>query len=299
MMRALVAALAALIALPALAQGPAAAPDAQVEAHPEARRILAIGGAVTEIVYALGEQDRLIGRDSSSVYPPEATALPDVGYMRRLSAESVLSLRPDLILADHGAGPPEAVAMLQSSGIPFATIPDADTGPEIEARIAAVGQALGHTATTEPQLAALRADLARLETLNASVTPRRVLFILSLQGGRALASGTDTAADAMIRLAGAENAITAFTGYKPLTDEAIMAAAPDLILMMRRDPVSADDPILQEPGDAQLWTMPAIAATPAGENRAVVRMDGQYLLGFGPRTGKAALDLHGAIYGGG
>lgn len=84
-------ALAALMGLPALAEGP--------QAHPDARRILAVGGTVTEIIYAMGEQDRLIARDSSSVYPAAALELPDVGYMRRLSAENVLSLRHELILA--------------------------------------------------------------------------------------------------------------------------------------------------------------------------------------------------------
>ncbi|MDO5527897.1 MAG: ABC transporter substrate-binding protein [Paracoccus sp. (in: a-proteobacteria)] len=283
------------MSLPALAEEP----QIDMQAHPEARRILAIGGAVTEIIYALGEEERLIARDSSSVYPEAALELPDVGYMRRLSPENVLSLRPDLILAEEGAGPPEAVALLQSSGIAFETIPNASDGPGIEARIAAVGQALDDSSAVEPHLDALRADLGQIEALNADITPRRVLFILSLQGGRVLSAGSDTAADAMIRLAGAENAVTAYSGYKPLTDEAIMAAAPDLILMMRRDPISDDDPILQEPGDAQLWAMPAIAATPAGEHQALVRMDGQYLLGFGPRAGRSALELHRAIYGGG
>lgn len=190
--------------------------------------------------------------------------------------------------------------MLQSSGIAFETIPDAGDAAGIEARITAVAQALGQADAVQADLDALRADLARLEALNAEVTPRRVLFILSLQGGRVLASGRDTGADAMIRLAGAENAVTGFSGYKPLTDEAIMAAAPDLILMMHRDPISDSDsdPILQEPGDEQIWTMPAIAATPAGQNRAILRMNAQYLLGFGPRAGKAALDLHRAIHGG-
>ncbi|WP_368661466.1 hemin ABC transporter substrate-binding protein [Paracoccus sp. (in: a-proteobacteria)] len=290
MRRLALGACAALFAMPALADGP--------QAHPDARRILAVGGTVTEIIYAIGEQDRLIARDSSSVYPAKALDLPDVGYMRRLSAENVLSLRPDLILAEEGAGPPEAVALLQSSGIAFETIPDAADAAGIEARITAVAQALGEESAVEPYLDELRADLGQLEALNANVTPRRVLFILSLQGGRVLASGTDTAADAMIRLAGAENAVTGFSGYKPLTDEAIMAAAPDLILMMHRDPISDSDPILQEPGDAQIWSMPAIAATPAGQNHAILRMNAQYLLGFGPRAGKAGLDLHRAIYGG-
>lgn len=290
MRRVLCGAFATFFAVPAMAEGP--------QAHPDAQRILAVGGTVTEIIYTIGEQDRLIGRDSSSTYPPEALDLPDVGYMRRLSAENLLSLRPDLIIAEEGAGPPEAVALLQSSGIAFETIPAGEDAVSLEARITAVAQALGEAEAVEPYLDEIRADLARLEALKAGVTPRRVLFILSLQGGRVLASGTHTAADAMIRLAGAENAVTDFTGYKPLTDEAIISAAPDLILMMQRDPIGDTDPILQEPGEAQIWSMPAIAATPAGESRAILRMDAQYLLGFGPRTGKAGLDLHRAIYGG-
>ncbi|MDO5641549.1 MAG: ABC transporter substrate-binding protein [Paracoccus sp. (in: a-proteobacteria)] len=283
--------LAGLIALPV---------GAGADPHPEARRVLAIGGSVTEIIYALGQQDRLIGRDTTSTYPEAAQTLPDVGYIRRLSPEGVLSLGPDLILAEEGAGPPEAVAILQASGIAYQTIPAAEDADGLAARITAVAQALGDEGAAKPHLDSLRADLDRLGALNAGVaTPRRVLFILSLQGGRVLASGGDTAADAMIRLAGAENAVTGFAGYKLLTDEAILAAAPDVILMMQRGAAAGDDPGGHEPQDAQLWALPALAATPAGQAHRVLRMDGLYLLGFGPRTGKAALDLHRAIYGDG
>ena len=87
------------------------------------------------------------------------------------------------------------------------------------------------------------------------------------------------------------NVAEAFDGYKPMTDEAVLSAAPDLILMMDR---GGDHAIL----NAELWAMPAIAPTPAAAARRVVRMDGLYLLGFGPRTGQAALDLHAALYGG-
>ena len=78
-------------------------------AEDPASRVVSIGGAVTEIVYALGEEARLVARDTTSNYPPEATALPDVGYIRRLSPEGVMSVRPDLILSEEGAGPPEAL----------------------------------------------------------------------------------------------------------------------------------------------------------------------------------------------
>ena len=124
---------------------------------------------------------------------------------------------------------------------------------------------------------------------------KRVLFILSAQGGRIMASGQGTAADQIIRMAGAENAIQGINGYKPLTDEAITAAAPDVILTMERGGGSESLNVANE----ELLSLPALATAPAARNGAVIRMDGLYLLGFGPRTGKAALELHHAIYGDG
>ena len=105
-----------------------------------------------------------------------------------------------------------------------------------------------------------------------------------------MASGQNTAASAMIEMAGAQNAATGFEGYKPMTDEAVISAAPDAILMMDRG------------GDhnstvAELVALPAVALTPAGQKRAVIRMDGLYLLGFGPRTADAVSDLFAALYG--
>ena len=116
-----------------------------------------------------------------------------------------------------------------------------------------------------------------------------MLFVLSTQGGRILASGSDTAADAIIRLAGADNAVTEFEGYKPMTDEAVSRAQPDVILMMdRTDDHGADN--------RTLFAMPALSPTPAARNDAVVRMNGLYLLGFGPRTAEAVTELSETLY---
>ena len=115
------------------------------------------------------------------------------------------------------------------------------------------------------------------------------MFILSTQGGRIMASGTDTAAASMIELAGAVNAVTGFAGYKPITDEAVLAAAPDVLVMMARE---GD----HNSTEAELFAMPAISVTPAANSRSLVRMDGLYLLGFGPRTADAVTDLHAALY---
>lgn len=268
----------------ALFAGPAAAEDA----------VVALGGSVTEIVYALGEGDRLVARDSTSTHPPEAEALPDVGYVRALSPEGVLSIGPTLILAEEGAGPPEAVALLEEAGVPFRTIPDALDGAGIAAKIRAVGEALGDGADAERLAGEVERELAEAQDTAAEMAGAeapRVLFILSTQGGRITASGAGTAADAIIRMAGGRNAAEGFEGYKLMTDEAVAAAAPDAILMMDRggDHGAADD---------ELRAMPALAATPAALGGAVVRMDGLRLLGFGPRTAGAVRDLAQALHGG-
>lgn len=258
-----------------------------------ADRVLALGGAVTETVHALGQGDRLVARDTTSSYPPEVLDLPDVGYVRALSPEGVLSVRPDLIIAEEGAGPPETVDILKAAGVPFHQIASGEDEPSVIARIEAVADALGTPEAAAEPLAAIRADFTALAAARDGVDqPARVMFILSLQGGRVLAAGQENGADAMLRLAGAENAVTGFSGYKPLTDEAITAAAPDIILMMNRGEADGD----HGASDAALLAMPAISTTPAARNGRVIRMDGLYLLGFGPRTGQAALDLHRAIY---
>ena len=258
----------------------------------DSRNVLSIGGSVTEIIYALGEGDRLIARDTTSVFPQTANTLPDVGYLRALSPEGVLSVAPGLIISEDGAGPPETIAVLQDADIPFVMVPDTYSAEGIVAKILAVGAALDAQDAAVQLAADVQDRLTEAENIahaRAGANPKRVLFILSTQGGRIMASGRNTAADGMISMAGGINAITAFEGYKLLSDEAVSAAAPDVILMMDRSgDHGADDPAL--------LAMPAIATTPAARTRSVVRMNGLYLLGFGPRTADAVLDLSAALY---
>ncbi|MDF0603290.1 ABC transporter substrate-binding protein [Psychromarinibacter sp. C21-152] len=258
---------------------------------PQDERVLSVGGSVTEIVYALGEGDRLVARDTTSSYPEAAQDLPDVGYMRALTPEGVLSVNPDLVIAEAGSGPPETIDVLREAAIDFVSIPGGFDRESVRAKIEAVAAALDVPAEGARLAREIDAALAEAAAEAAGHDdPRRVLFILSTQGGRIMASGTGTAADGIIGLAGGENAITEFAGYKPLTDEAIIAAAPDVILMMQR---GGDHSM----PDEALFSLPAIASTPAGEAGALVRMDGLLLLGFGPRTPQAVRELNAALYG--
>ena len=276
------AAIVALALFPAL--GPALAGEGP-------QRVVAIGGSLTEIVYALGEEDRLIARDTTSVYPPAALDLPDVGYMRALSPEGVLSVDPDLIMALEGAGPPEAMDVIGSASVPVEIVPESYDRAGVAAKISAVGEALGVGRRAADLAKRVAADIAVAEDAAAAVsTKKRVLFILGLQGGRVMASGKGTAADGMIALAGGRNAVEAYEGYKQLTDEAIIEAYPDVILLMDRGGATHD------PAADEIAAHPALSATPAGRAGQVIKMDGAYLLGFGPRTGDAAMELHARLY---
>ncbi len=261
---------------------------ARAGAEELAQRIVSVGGSVTEIVYALGQQHRLVARDTTSNAPAAARELPDIGYVRRLSPEGLLSVNPDLILAEDGAGPPEALALLHESRIPVITVPMGFDRAAVRAKIEAVAGALG----VPEEGAALAADVDA-EIAAAAQTDlggKRVLFVLAMQGGRIMAGGRGTAADGVLALAGAENAAQGFEGYKLMTDEAVLTAAPEVLLLMKgRGDMGVTD--------AALFGHPAIAATPAGQAGAVVRMDGMLLLGFSVRTGQAVQHLAAALRG--
>ncbi len=280
----------ALVALGAAGASMAAPPA--VTPFKDVSRLVSIGGSITEIVYALGEQDHLVARDTTGTYPPEATKLPDVGYMRALSAEGVLAVNPSAILVVHGSGPADALALLEKAGMPYVEVPDNYSGQGIVDKVLTVGAALGADAKAKALADQLDGQLKSVGALTAQVaTPKRVLFVLSVQDGKLMASGTGTAADGIIHLAGAVNAAGTYPGYKLLNDEAIIAAAPDAVLLMDNagDASATGATVLANPG---------IALTPAGQNKAVLHMDGSYLLGFGPRTPAALLELVHQLYPG-
>ncbi|MFA6964736.1 hemin ABC transporter substrate-binding protein [Bosea sp. (in: a-proteobacteria)] len=254
-------------------------------------RIVAVGGVITEVIYALGLQDRIAGVDSTSLFPAQALRdKPNIGYVRAVSAEGVLSLKPSLILAIEGAGPPDAMSLLSESGVKLVRIADETSAEGVASKIEAIGSAVAAAEPARRLAAQVRQRFDELATLRGRIPARRrVLFVLSLQNGRVMVGGRNSTADAIIGHAGAINVANGIEGYKPMTDEAILAAAPDVILMMRNGGAPTVTP-------DELFAMPSFAQTPASTNKRLVQMDGLYLLGFGPRTPLAARDLMAAIY---
>lgn len=249
-----------------------------------APRIVSVGGSVTEIVYALGAGADVVGVDTSSTYPEAATELPQVGYQRRLSAEGVLSLRPDVVLVSSDAGPPVVLSHLKAA-VEVVEIPSVYSVAGAEDKIRLIANILGRKEQGEQLVGNLRRDLAVAQAaLDRVRSQPSVLFLYARGLGTLYVSGTGTAADAMIRLAGGVNAVSEYADFKPFTPEAVVAAAPDVLLMLSRGLESLG-------GIEGLLQLPGIALTEAARHRRVVAMDDLYLSSFGPRLGAALNEL--------
>ncbi len=266
-------------------------PSAQAQSPTsQTQRIVAAGGAVTEILYALGLQDRIVGIDTTSLFPESALKdKPNVGYVRALSAEGVLSLKPTLVVTIPNAGPPDTLKLIGEAGVRIVQTPDDPSAEGVITKVREVGRLTGAMSEAETLAAAIQIRFEALTKARADLgKPKRVLFVLALQNGRPMVGGSNSAADAIIRLAGGVNAANGIEGYKPMTDEAVIAAAPDVVLMMNRGNHATPA--------ADVFALPAFSATPAAASKALVVMDGLYLLGFGPRAADAAHDLMKTLY---
>ncbi|MEM9605040.1 MAG: helical backbone metal receptor [Pseudomonadota bacterium] len=253
------------------------------------QRVVSVDGTISEIVFALGAGERLVGVDTTSVYPADVHDLPKVGYKRALSAEGLLSLQPDLVLYNTDAGPPVVLQQLEQAGLPMVKIPNEPSVEGTLEKIQAVADALDLSEQGRAMAEQVSAELA--EVLPDGSAETRAVFVLHIGAGSDMAAGDDTSAAGIIELAGGVNALRdAFTGYKPITAEAMLAAAPDVILVTERN-------LRQLGGVSGLLSRAGLAATPAGQAGRIVPIDALLMLGFGPRLPAAVQQLHEAFTG--
>ncbi|HBC8591647.1 TPA: hemin ABC transporter substrate-binding protein [Citrobacter koseri] len=244
-------------------------------------KIVALGGDVTEIVYALGAQSSLVARDSTSQWPPEATALPDVGYLRQLNAEGILATRPDLVLASSQAQPSLVLKQVEQSHVRVITVPSRNDLRVIDEKVQVIANATDRVAEGKALRQTLNKEISALPTTPLN---KRVLFILNHGGMSAMAAGQQTGADAAIRAAGLQNAMQGVSRYQPLSQEGVIASQPDLVVIPQEGLTAMG-------GEENLWKLPGLAQTPAGRNKQVFAVDDMALLGFSVRTPQAIQQL--------
>jgi len=273
-----------LVLLQSCGQGDKAAQKA-TNAKAKAPKIVTLGGTITETVFALGVGSQVAAVDISSYFPNEATKLPQLGYVRTLNAEGVLSQKPDIILASSEAGPPEVVEQLKKSA-QFFLIDQVPTVEGTKKMIADLAEKLGKQQEGEALLSALQKDLEKATATVERVKSKKVkvVFILARGEGTLMVGGNNTKSSAIIELSGGINAMQGFEGYKPLTAEAMVTANPEVILVTTRSLVSLG-------GKEAVFKLPGIAQTPAGQSAKLIAVDDLLLLGFGPRLGQAVQEL--------
>lgn len=254
-------------------------------------RIVSLNGSTTEILFALGVGRNVVGCDASSTYPKNVREkLPSVGYQYRLNVEGILSLKPTLVIGRDDVKPPQVIEQLRMAGVTVLQLKEPRSFEGAKQRLRTIGEAVGCQKRATELIAALTADIEKLEEKRKGDWPKQKVLFLYLRGPQtAFVVGKDSAPGAMFEIVGAENAAGDIKGSKPMTAEAVIAAQPDVYVLFTTG--------LESIGGVEgLLKLPGLAHTPAGRNRRVVVMSGQYLSGFGPRCGRAALDLFHGIY---
>lgn len=255
-------------------------------------RIVSLDGITTEILFALGVGEKVVGRDDSSYYPPQAQKLPSVGYQFRLSAEGILSLKPTLVIGREDVRPKEVVEQLERAGVAVVLVPTEPSVEGAKAKIRTVAQAVGEAERGEALVRALERDLLLLRAFQAQHAAKgklRALFLYLRGPGTTFVCGEGSTPVGVMELAGLENAAKGIRECQPMTAESVVAARPEVIVVFSRGLTSVG-------GLEGLLKLPGVAQTPAGQKRKVVAMDDLYLGSFGPRAGRAALDLFRAAY---
>ena len=248
-----------------------------------ADRLVVAGGSLTELVYAIGAGDRVVGVDETTSFPPETANLPHIGYWKQLSSEGILSLRPDNFITWQDAGPALVLEQLRTHKVKVLTLPRVPaTVEQMYANIHTLAAELGEQQKGDELVNSLRQRLEQIAQRNAQTKPVNALFILSAGGSAPQVAGKGSVADAILTLAGAHN-VAQHNQYKGYSAEALIAANPEVIVVTTQ--------MMQ--GDInRLATVPGIAHTAAWKNQRIIAVDQPLILGMGPRVADAVEILH-------
>ncbi|EHZ2549712.1 ABC transporter substrate-binding protein [Vibrio vulnificus] len=236
-------------------------------------RIISAGSAVTELILALHAEQSLVAVDVTSQLP-EGQPLPKIGYHRRLSAEGLLALSPTKLIGSDEMGPAPVLQQLKSTGVDIEVVNTQANVDGLKARIDQIAAILNKPQEAQQLKSLVDQQVQSLKANQPTVQKKKVLFLLIHEGRAANVAGTDTTPDAIIRLAGAINpAADRITAYKPLSSESMVEMQPDVILVSGRSFEKLGGP------DAIIKMMPLLAATPAGQNKQIMAIDGAALVG--------------------
>jgi iron complex transport system substrate-binding protein len=260
--------------------------------QPARARIVSVGTSITQTLCALGFCGELVASDTASKnWIPEASQLPSVGAFRSIAVEGIVSLKPSHVFLAFDTGPEEAVKQLRDARVNVIVAPRNYTLDEVKNTVRFLAARLNCPARGEETIRTIESDMRRVVTLQKRMTshPKVVFCSLGANAPTGSISGANTRIDEIIRLSGGINPIRSFEGMRPMTDEGVIAVAPDIILVTERafEHAGGMDAILKLPG---------VALTPAGRARRIIPVSDVYFQGFGPDIGKAVLALTAKLH---
>ena len=245
------------------------------------------GGSITEIIYFLNLQDKLVGVDVTSNFPLEAKKLPSIGYIRNLSIEGLLSLKPNLILAEESIGPPIIVKQLKKTSVEFRIIKNNYTIEGINKKILCVSKILDAKINDNINYKNFVNNMKSFKSLvrnNHKEKKNNFLLILMMRGSSPIVAGKNTSGHGFIKMIGQNNSMNKVYGWKPVAAEEILLANPNHIIITKR---ALKDFLSIE----KFLKLPGISSTTAAKNKNIYIKDGMSLLGYGPRTLDVAKDI--------
>ncbi|HGK4673476.1 TPA: hemin ABC transporter substrate-binding protein [Kluyvera georgiana] len=253
-----------------------------------AERIVVAGGSLSELIYAMGAGDRVVGVDETTSYPPETAALPHIGYWKQLSSEGILSLRPSRFITWQDAGPQLVFDQLRAQKVDVVTLPRVPaTVEQMYANIHALAKTLNEDDKGNALVNNIRQRLANVAQSTASQpAPVTALFILSAGGSAPQVAGQGSVADAIMTLSGAKN-VAQHPQYRSYSAEALIAANPQVIIVTSQ---------MVEGDINRLSTIAGITRTAAWKNKRIITLDQALILGMGPRVADAVETLHRQLW---
>lgn len=258
------------------------------------QRWVSSGGSLSEWVVRLGGEGRLVGVDTTSLHPQSLRQLPSVGYQRALSAEGVLSLRPDILIGSEEMGPPPVVAQIAAAGVRVESLSAKPDLATLERNVLRLGELLGVPAQAREQMAAYRQQLQDqaqwVAEARRTQAPPRVVMLLGHAGSNLMAAGQGSLAVWLIEQAGGESPV-AHQGYKALSNEALLALDPQVLIFADRSLHG------EEARQALLKHNPLLQQTRAVRDGRLLALDPTLLVGgLGPRLPEGLAELSAAFY---
>ena len=255
-------------------------------------RVVVAGGSITEIIYFLNSEEKIVAIDVTSNYPEKAKELPSIGYVRNLSAEGILSMNPSIVFGEDDMGPPGVIKQLRDINIDLRIIPEEKTIDGILDKIYCIASIIDKLPNAESKInSTLIPDILNIEKRLSTSTliPKRVMFIFSIKGNKIIVAGSGTSGNGFIKMTGSENIFGTIEGWKSVSQEAVIKENPDYIIMSQRDLHNSE-------------TIKSISENPIFKNIRASKEgnfifdDAMAMLGYGPRTIKSVLNAINTMY---